>query len=155
ERTRAVSVISVSNFIGLVITMPISNLLGSSQFGWESIFWVFSIIGFIWLIFWHFYGKSDPRDYSGINKDELDWILENNSIRKPTNKSTDCLENEIGPYLSCSNEYVTLSDDNLDLPQSENNMLLSKDQISSRSHRIHKISLKLLLSRREVWAIMI
>ncbi|CAG8450703.1 4659_t:CDS:2, partial [Racocetra fulgida] len=87
--------------------------------------------------------------YSGISKDELDWILENNSIRKSINKSTDCPENEMDHHLSCSSEYITPSDDNLDLPQSENVMLLPKDQISSRSHRIHKIPLKLLLSRRE------
>ncbi|CAG8678543.1 15394_t:CDS:2, partial [Cetraspora pellucida] len=156
ERTRAASAISVSNFIGLVIAMPISNLLGSSQLGWECIFWVFSIIGLIWSVFWHFYGESVPTDYSGINKDELDWILENKtSISKSTNESIDCPENKIGHYRSCSSECITITDEELGRPRNENDMLLPKGRISSSSHKVHKIPWKLLFSRREVWAIMI
>ncbi|KAF0522623.1 MFS general substrate transporter [Gigaspora margarita] len=79
ERSRAVSTMYVSIFIGLTIAMPISNILASSQFGWESIFWVFAIVTFIWTVIWYFYGKSYPRDYSGISKEELDWILESKS----------------------------------------------------------------------------
>ncbi|RIB21089.1 major facilitator superfamily domain-containing protein [Gigaspora rosea] len=98
ERSRATSSIVVSIFIGMAIALPISNMLGSSQFGWESIFWVFAIVGFIWSIIWHFYGKSDPRDYSGISKEELDWILES----KSSINSKDNLER----YQSGSIEYV-------------------------------------------------
>ncbi|RIB07269.1 major facilitator superfamily domain-containing protein [Gigaspora rosea] len=54
ERSRAVSILFVSNFFGMVIAMPISNILGSSQFGWDSIFCVFGIVGFIWSVIWHF-----------------------------------------------------------------------------------------------------
>ncbi|CAG8824107.1 24193_t:CDS:2, partial [Cetraspora pellucida] len=39
ERTRAVSLLTVSNVSGMLIAMPISNKLGSSKLGWESIFW--------------------------------------------------------------------------------------------------------------------
>ncbi|KAF0522629.1 MFS transporter [Gigaspora margarita] len=98
ERSRATSSIVVSIFIGMAIALPISNMLGSSQFGWESIFWVFAIVGFIWSIIWQFYGKSDPRDYSGISKEELDWILES----KLSTNSKDNLER----YQSGSREFV-------------------------------------------------
>ncbi|CAG8610657.1 3146_t:CDS:2, partial [Racocetra persica] len=151
ERTRAVSTVSVATFIGMVIAMPISNLLSSSQFGWKSIFWVFSIIGFIWSVFWYFYGKSDPRDYSGISKDELDWILGSKSI----SKSAVCSEDNLAHYQSYPSKHVVNIDDNHDNPQSENDMLLPKGQKSLRSHKIQKIPWKLLFSRREVWAIMI
>ncbi|RIB03564.1 major facilitator superfamily domain-containing protein [Gigaspora rosea] len=50
EQSRAASIICVSSYVGMVITMPVSNLLGSSQFGWESIFWVFAIVGSIWSV---------------------------------------------------------------------------------------------------------
>ncbi|CAG8641195.1 182_t:CDS:2, partial [Dentiscutata heterogama] len=136
EQTRAVSAINVSNFIGMAISMPISNILGSSQLGWESIFLVFAIIGFIWSVIWHFYGTSDPRDYSNISKEELDWILKS--------------------------KWTVYSDDNLghnqsgfDDDRSENDMLLPNDQISSRPHYVHKIPWKFILSRREVWAIIL
>ncbi|CAG8770814.1 42684_t:CDS:2 [Gigaspora margarita] len=145
ERSRAVSALYASNFIGMVITMPISNLLGSSQFGWESIFWVFAIVGSFWSMIWYFYGKSDPKDYPGISKEELDWILKN--------ESTICFEDNFGNYQSGSREYITIIDDDNRVPKSENDMLLPKNQISSRPLYVHKIPWKLLFSRREVWAI--
>ncbi|RIB14047.1 major facilitator superfamily domain-containing protein [Gigaspora rosea] len=140
ERTRAVTAVNVSNLIGMAIAMPISNLLGSSQFGWESIFLVFAVIGFIWSIIWHFYGESDPRDYSEISKEELDWILKS--------KSTICSDDNFDHYQSGFREYSTIDDE-------ENNMLLQKDQISSRPLYIRKIPWNFILSRREVWAIML
>ncbi|RIB29296.1 major facilitator superfamily domain-containing protein [Gigaspora rosea] len=98
ERSRATWSIVVSIFIGMTIAMPISNMLGSSKFGWESMFWVFAIAGFIWTVIWYFYGKSYPKDYSGISKDELDWILES----KSSTYSKDNLER----YQPGSREYV-------------------------------------------------
>ncbi|RIB08798.1 major facilitator superfamily domain-containing protein [Gigaspora rosea] len=147
ERSRAVSTIFVSIFIGVVIAMPISNMLGSSQFGWASIFWVFAIIGFIWSVIWHFYGKSDPRDYSGISKEELNWILES----KSSFYSEDNFEN----YQSGSREYIMITDDDRSNLQNENDALLPKNQMSSRYHDIRKIPWKLIFSRREVWAILL
>ncbi|CAG8681371.1 1652_t:CDS:2, partial [Racocetra fulgida] len=95
-------------------------------------------------------------DYSGISKDELDWILGKKlTISKSTDKFTDFSENQISHNQPCSSEYVTISDNNLGLSRSENDMLLPKDQISSRSHKIQKIPWKLLFSRREVWATML
>ncbi|CAG8610341.1 28765_t:CDS:2, partial [Racocetra persica] len=145
ERSRAVSVACVSNFIGMVIAMPISNILGSSRFGWESIFWVFGIVGCIWSVIWHFYGRSDPRDYSGISKEELDWILKS--------KSSAYLDDNLDNYQSGSRE-ITITDDDLGI-QSENDVLLPKDQTLSRPNNIKKIPWKLIFSRREVWAIIL
>ncbi|CAG8611728.1 18072_t:CDS:2, partial [Cetraspora pellucida] len=140
ERTRVVSAVTVSTFIGMAIAMPISNLLGSSQFGWESIFWVFAIFGSFWSVIWYLYGKSDPRDYSGISKDELDWILKN--------KSTISSENNF-------EHYQTIIDDKHRIPENENDMLLPNNQISSGSFYVHKVPWKLIFSRREVWAILL
>ncbi|RIB28139.1 major facilitator superfamily domain-containing protein [Gigaspora rosea] len=177
EQSRAISAVSVSHFIGMVITMPISNLLGSSQFGWPSIFWVSAIVGSIWSIIWYFYGRSDPKEYPGISKEELEWIFKN--------KSTACSEDNFGNYQSGSREYIMIIDDDhrvpksendmiidddhrvpksennmiIDddhrVPKSENDMLLPKNQISSRPHYVHKIPWKLLFSHREVWAILL
>ncbi|KAF0522630.1 MFS general substrate transporter [Gigaspora margarita] len=147
ERSRAVSTMSVSIFIGMTIAMPISNMLGSSQFGWASIFWVFAIVGFIWSVIWQFFGKSDPRDYSGISKEELDWILES----KSSSYSEDHFEN----YQSGSREYITITDDDRGILQNENDVLLPENQMASRSHSITKIPWKLIFSRREVWAIVL
>ncbi|KAF0470700.1 MFS general substrate transporter [Gigaspora margarita] len=147
ERSRAVSILCVSNFFGMIIAMPISNKLGSSRFGWDSIFWVFGFVGFIWSVIWHFYGRSDPSDYFGISKEELDWILES--------KSSACSDDNFDHYQSGSSEHITITDDNHGVLQSESDALLPKNQSSSRSNNIHKIPWKLILSRREVWAIML
>ncbi|KAF0507783.1 MFS general substrate transporter [Gigaspora margarita] len=128
EQSRAVSTIFVSIFIGMAIAMPISNMLGSSQFGWASIF-------------------CDPRDYSGISKEELNWILES--------KSSFYSEDNIENYQSGSRENIMITDDDRSILQNENDALLPKNQISSRHHDIHKIPWKLILSRREVWAILL
>ncbi|CAG8491859.1 1492_t:CDS:2 [Dentiscutata heterogama] len=147
ERTRAITLAGVTNFIGMVITMPISNLLGSSQFGWESIFWVFAIVGSIWSAIWYFYGKSDPRDYPGISKEELNWIL----------KSESTVYSEVNSrnYQLRSRQYITITDDDLSISESENDMLLPKNLVSTRPYYAHKIPWKLIFSRREVWAILL
>ncbi|CAG8786530.1 19858_t:CDS:1, partial [Racocetra fulgida] len=87
--------------------------------------------------------------YSGISKDELDWILGDKSINEQTNHSIVCSDDNFDNYQSYSSEYVANTDEVHDVPQSENDMLLPKGQ-SSRSHRLQKIPWKLLLSRREV-----
>ncbi|KAF0332783.1 MFS general substrate transporter, partial [Gigaspora margarita] len=104
---------------------------------------VFAIIGSIWSVIWHFYGKSDPRDYPGISKEELVWILKN--------KSSVCSEDNLGNYPSGSRKYITIIDHDLN----ENDMLLSKNQISSGPHYAQKIPWKLIFSHREVWAILL
>ncbi|CAG8718499.1 23889_t:CDS:2, partial [Gigaspora margarita] len=101
-----------------------------SAFGWESIFWVSAIVGSIWTIIWYFYGRSVPKEYPGISKEELEWILKNKSA-------------------SGSREHMII-DDGHRVPKGENDMLLPKNQISSRPHYVHKIPWKLLFSRREV-----
>ncbi|CAG8755668.1 9884_t:CDS:2, partial [Cetraspora pellucida] len=101
---------------------------------------------FIWTIFWYFYGKSDPRDYSGISKEELDWILEN--------KLTVYSEENFSHFQSGSSENIATSDDN-SVPEDENDVLLPKNKISSKPRYIQKIPWKLIFSCREVWAIMI
>ncbi|RIB20174.1 major facilitator superfamily domain-containing protein [Gigaspora rosea] len=141
EQSRAVSVVSVSHFVGMIIIMPISNLLGSN-FGWESIFWVPAIVGFIWSIIWYFYGRSDPEEYPGISKEELEWILKN--------KSTVCSEDNFGNYQSGSREHTMIIDNDHRILKGENDRLLPNNQISLRPHYVHKVPWKLLFSRREV-----
>ncbi|CAG8853436.1 20372_t:CDS:2, partial [Gigaspora margarita] len=85
----------------------------------------------------------DPRDYPGISKEELGWILKN--------KSTVCSEDNLGNYPSGSRDDITI----IDHDNSENDMLLLKNQISSGPRYAQKIPWKLIFSHREVWAILI
>ncbi|CAG8723337.1 13437_t:CDS:2, partial [Racocetra fulgida] len=79
-------------------------------------------------------------DYSGISKEELDWILKS--------KSSAYSDDNLDHYQSGSGD-ITITDDDLGILQSENDVLLPKDQTLSRPNNIQKIPWKLIFSRRE------
>ncbi|CAG8507774.1 1309_t:CDS:2 [Racocetra fulgida] len=89
---------------------------------------------------------DDPRDYLGISKEELNWILKS--------KSSAYLDDNLDHYQSGSRD-ITITDDVRGILQSENDVLLPKDQTLSRPNNIQKIPWKLIFSRREVWAIIL
>ncbi|PKC08087.1 MFS general substrate transporter [Rhizophagus irregularis] len=78
ERSRTAAIMSASINIGNIIALPVSTWLGSGPWRWQSIFWVFGVIGLVWSLFWQIYGGSDPSTYKGISKEELNLILKNN-----------------------------------------------------------------------------
>ncbi|KAF0529557.1 MFS general substrate transporter [Gigaspora margarita] len=127
EQSRAISAVQVS-------------LAGKVFFGYLQLLVLFGPL------FGIFYGRSVPKEYPGISKEELEWILKN--------KSAVCSEENFGNYQSGSREHMIIDDGNR-VSKGENDMLLPKNQISSRPHYVHKIPWKLLFSRREVWAILL
>ena len=147
ERSRTVAIITTQNIIGSVIALPVSTWLGSGPWGWESIFWVFGAVGAVWSLIWQIYGGSYPNTYSGISKEELDLILKN--------------DHDHGSTLSYSRlqEEITESSEDIEGSEiSDNNDLISEENDDSfaaikRSNHTH-IPWKLILSRREVWAIL-
>ncbi|CAG8566646.1 5093_t:CDS:2 [Cetraspora pellucida] len=161
ESSKAVSAIVSSAYIGIVIALPIATWLGSGPFGWPSIFWTFGFIGIFWSILWQIYGKSNPNEYSGISQKELDIILKD----KQKNKSSENLSYRIetGEMI---NESTMNENDNVTLDTSLNNFvnednnefgsevdaLLPKKFVLSNSKNV---PWKFILSRREVWAILI
>ena len=61
--------------LGSALTPPIIVLLAES-FGWQSTFFMISILGLIGSIIWWKYSKNWPREHPDINQKELDLIGE-------------------------------------------------------------------------------
>ncbi|KAG5677147.1 hypothetical protein PVAND_006929 [Polypedilum vanderplanki] len=59
ERSRMVVAAFTGNYIGLVISMPVSGILAASV-GWEWIFYVFGIIGCVWTVLWLIFIRRSP-----------------------------------------------------------------------------------------------
>ncbi|CAG8788487.1 35827_t:CDS:2 [Gigaspora margarita] len=162
EISKAASAILSSAYLGIVIAWPISTWLGSGPFGWPSIFWTFGLVGLVWSILWQIYAKSNPNEYLGISQEELDLILKNKQKNKPNeNLSYHRIEsselvvdsainenNNVNPNASLTN---LVSEEGNELGF-ETDSLLQKNLTLSNPK---EIPWKLILSRHEVWAILI
>lgn len=61
------------NYIGIVVSLPVSGLLAQS-WGWESVFYVFGVIGCIWTVLWLIFVKQAPAYDPYITSAEKDYI---------------------------------------------------------------------------------
>jgi hypothetical protein len=145
ERSRAAAIITSQNIIGSVIALPVSTWLGSGPWGWESIFWVFGVVGIVWSLIWQIYGGSNPSTYSGISKEELDLILNNDNSGSEYNRIQEEEMDRSDNIRDCE-----ISEDNVSLISEENDDSSGSIKRSNPSH----IPWRLILSRREVWAIL-
>lgn len=73
ERSRMASLAFAGNYAGTVVSMPLSGLL-AANYGWESVFYVFGVIGCIWFVAWMILVKEGPEKDPNISKQELDYI---------------------------------------------------------------------------------
>jgi sugar phosphate permease len=55
--------------------------------GWRQTFVVFGLIGFVWAFLFHWWYRDQPRDHSGVNAEEREWI-ESQTARPMVPKST-------------------------------------------------------------------
>jgi len=69
---------------------PVIVAVIMNQWGWKSVFYIFSILGIIWAGFWYFWYRDKPSDFKarwgGINQAELDLIDGGRSARKAAPK---------------------------------------------------------------------
>ncbi|CAI2165147.1 6557_t:CDS:2 [Funneliformis geosporum] len=154
ERSQAVAIVTTSNVIGSVVSLPVSTWLGSSPWGWESIFWLFGSAGIAWSLLWQIYGGSNPSTYPGISKEELDLILKND--HKRTNLGYSVLESNSEEEIMDNEDIINvenneIAEDNVNLISDEFDEPVSSIKTSNPSH----IPWRLILSRREVWAILV
>ncbi|CAG8490439.1 6378_t:CDS:2 [Funneliformis caledonium] len=152
ERSQAVAIITTSNVIGTVVSLPVATWLGSSPWGWESIFWVFGSVGIVWSLLWQIYGGSSPSTYKGISSEELDLILKTNHKRSSLDYSIleSNSEEEIMDSEDVDVENNEIIEDDVNLISNEGDEPLSSIKTSNPS----QIPWRLILSRREVWAIL-
>ena len=79
ERSRMITIASSGNYVGIVVTLPISGFLATSL-RWEYVFYIFGITGCIFAAFWIFIVYESPATDPWISEDEKLYIQ--NSLSK-------------------------------------------------------------------------
>ncbi len=74
ERAFAQGIFNSGAAVGGIVAYPIIGLL-SVVMGWQSIFIVVSLLGFIWLLPWFYFVKGDPKKHPWITEEEKQYIL--------------------------------------------------------------------------------
>lgn len=74
ERSRMGSFVYAGAQFGTVISLPLSGLLSISQWGWQSIFYVFGAVGTVWCIAFLIWVKEDPESNKKMERDEREYI---------------------------------------------------------------------------------
>ena len=81
------------NYAGTVVSMPLSGILGefvrkfprfewsiqlilANTLGWESIFYIFGVIGCVWFVAWVIIVKKCPEDDPFISEEEKNYIVQ-------------------------------------------------------------------------------
>jgi len=59
--------------LGVAITMPLGVYL-IQNFNWQTIFYLFSVLGPIWCLVWWVFGKDKPELHPNISKEEVEYI---------------------------------------------------------------------------------
>lgn len=74
ERAFAQGLFNSGAAIGGIVAYPVIGTL-SVYMGWQSIFIVVSVLGFIWLLPWLYIVKADPKNHEWLTEEEKQYIL--------------------------------------------------------------------------------
>lgn len=74
ERSKMGSRVYSGAQFGTVISLPISGIL-ANKLGWESVFYVFGVLGIIWFVFWWWLVYDTPQSHPTISRQEKEFIL--------------------------------------------------------------------------------
>ncbi|XP_030764123.1 sialin-like [Sitophilus oryzae] len=73
ERSRLATIAFSGSYVGTVVSMPACAYL-ANQFGWQSIFYVFGMLGLIWCGLWVAIVANSPEEDKKISLAELQYI---------------------------------------------------------------------------------
>jgi len=76
ERSKMATTIYAGAMMGTVFAMALSGIL-CKVLGWESVFYVFGVLGVIWSVMWMFLIYNSPAVHPRITKEERDYIESN------------------------------------------------------------------------------
>jgi len=69
ERSRAITFCLSGSYLGTLTSMYFSSFLVASS-GWRYVFYLCSLFGFSWCIFWQYFASDSPSVHSGIHINE-------------------------------------------------------------------------------------
>ncbi|MDG1827410.1 MAG: ACS family MFS transporter [Henriciella sp.] len=70
ERSRTIALFSSGAILGTVLALVFTGRI-IAVYGWESVFYIFGSLGFIWAVFWVWLVHDDPEDHPKISSQEL------------------------------------------------------------------------------------
>ena len=73
ERSRMAAIQYAGTFIGMVISLSSCGILADT-YGWESVFYVYGIIGCIWYVLWLAIARASPAQDRFISDEEKRYI---------------------------------------------------------------------------------
>jgi sugar phosphate permease len=83
ERARAQSVVWMGTRVGSALA-PILSIMLAQMYGWRMAFYVFSAVGFLWVVIWWLWFKDEPRDMKGISAAEVETIEKGRTLKTST-----------------------------------------------------------------------
>ena len=82
EKTIMVATILTGPYIGEIFAFSVSGKLVADDYiigtfsieGWESVFYLFGIVGIFWFPFWMYFAAETPEEHRYITEDEINYI---------------------------------------------------------------------------------
>ena len=150
ERSQSVAIVTAFSYLGSVLSSVIASAL-LNPFGWETIFYSFGIFGSFWCIPWFYFGSNEPIiGFRGLSGREFEIIVNPKSKHfYSTHLHAESNDMFGSPLL------------NEDIDTSSGSMLVSldgdilPDETDSSVSKDVQIPWKIILSSKEVWAIII
>ncbi|KAF7267420.1 hypothetical protein GWI33_019354 [Rhynchophorus ferrugineus] len=86
ERSRLATIAFSGSYAGTVVAMPACAYI-ANQFGWQSVFYVFGVLGLIWYGLWTTIIANSPEEDKRITLTELQYIQNSLKDTMTTNKN--------------------------------------------------------------------
>ncbi len=86
-----ISLANAGSQIGNVVALPLGGYLCSNGFdgGWPSIFYIFGIVGALWVVVWWIVSSNEPSENRFIGALELDYVNEETKENREMHKQAE------------------------------------------------------------------
>jgi MFS transporter, ACS family, solute carrier family 17 (sodium-dependent inorganic phosphate cotransporter), other len=73
ERTRGIALSYSGSSVGTIIAFPLTTLI-ITTLGWHAVFYIYGVVGLVWVGLWHLFGASSPETHPTISDEERRYI---------------------------------------------------------------------------------
>lgn len=88
ERSRVSSFVYNGATVGIITSMPITGTLCSSRWGWPASFYLYGILGILWICIFAVFAADSPHTFKCISESEIKYIEANTSHTSKVKKHT-------------------------------------------------------------------
>jgi MFS transporter, ACS family, D-galactonate transporter len=85
ERAGAIGFYTSGQFVGIAFLAPLLAWIQAS-YGWRAVFLFTGVLGLVWAAMW-FACYRDPKEFSGVNQAEIDWIRSSGGMPELSDRS--------------------------------------------------------------------